>query len=149
MVVFLILTGFSTLCHHNHFIDCCWPSLPQRYTASSRSTHFPPGPPGLFMKSCFPTGQPLACSDVWGYSSVDAGLGTYLCWTSRDSCFTISSACREPSEWQHLLYQSLLPFFLVTCKLADWPPAQLCDADHKPLSSAAEPAFSVPPWPLM
>lgn len=40
--------------------------------------HVQPESLGPFLQGCFPAGQPAACTGVWGYSTLGAGLTTHV-----------------------------------------------------------------------
>jgi len=90
------------------FICISWP---QWHTAGSWATCCPPGPPGPYLQSCFPAGQPLTCTDAYSYSPVGAGPYTCTCWISSGSPLPSSLECPGFAKWQHsfLLCHPLLP----------------------------------------
>lgn len=106
---------------------CCRPSLLQGHVAVTSSTLCLPAPSGLFLQSCCPAGQPPgntgACATLQFFQRC-----LFLWWTSGDTCWPLSPACRglswipghsydkSPSSIHMVLSCSLASFLLWT----DW-----------------------------
>ena len=133
---------------------------------------YPPGPPGDFLQSCFPVGQPLANIGTWGCSSPGAGLRTFQNIPVSPFLQPVSPA---PSLWMAawpFVISVTLPSFMssadslrVCCSIiqlinADikqdwtqywplgyttsyWPPTRLHVTDLRPLGLAIQTVFNL------
>ena len=76
-------------------------SLWQSHPARTCSTPCPPGPPGAFLPSCFPSAPLPACPDAWSCSSPGVGFCTFSCNSVRFLSAPFFSLSPSDSLWHH------------------------------------------------